>query len=67
MPPKVQAIVAARIDAMQGGRRMNTNDLRKYTTTMVPLSKTMSEQIKAIRDWAFDRATPASQGKRSSY
>ena len=60
-----QAIVAARIDAMQGGRRMNTNDLRKYTTTMVPLSKTMSEQIKAIRDWAFDRATPASQGKRN--
>jgi len=58
-----QAIIAARIDAVQEKRRLATDDITRHTTSMVPLSKTMSEQIKAIRDWAFDRATRASRSK----
>jgi hypothetical protein len=58
-----QAIIAARIDAVQDKRRLATDDITRHTTSMVPLSKTMSEQIKAIRDWAFDRATRASRSK----
>jgi AAA+ superfamily predicted ATPase len=58
-----QAIISARIDAVAEKRRMATDDITRHTTSMVPLSKTMSEQIKAIRDWAFDRATRASRSK----
>lgn len=58
-----QAIISARIDAAQDKRKVATEDITRHTTSMVPLSKTMSEQIKAIRDWAFDRATRASRSK----
>ena len=58
-----QAIIAARIDAVQEARRVTTDDIKRHAGSMVPLSKTMSEQIKAIRDWAFDRATRASRAK----
>ncbi len=59
-----QAIIAARIDALQEDRDFDTDDIKRQTSTMVPLSKTMAEQIKAIRRWAFDRATLASKAKR---
>ncbi len=55
-----QAIIATRIDAHQSGKAVTTDDIWLQTHNMVPLSKTMSEQVKAIRDWAFKRATPAS-------
>jgi SpoVK/Ycf46/Vps4 family AAA+-type ATPase len=55
-----QAVVAARIEARQAGRPVTTNDIWRQTNSMVPLSKTMSEQVKAIREWAFKRATRAS-------
>ena len=55
-----QAIIATRIDARQSGKPVTTDDIWLQTHSMVPLSKTMSEQVKAIRDWAFKRATPAS-------
>ena len=55
-----QAIISARIEAMGAGRPMNTDDIKRVTDSMVPLSKTMAEQIKAIRAWAYDRATRAS-------
>ncbi len=55
-----QAVIAARIAAKQAGRAMTTDDIWGQAYTMVPLSKTMSEQVKAIRDWAFTRAKPAS-------
>ena len=53
----------ARVDAYAANRRLTTDDIIKHTASMVPLSKTMSEQIKAIRDWAFDRAARASRAK----
>jgi hypothetical protein len=55
-----QAVVAARIEARQTGQPMSTNDIWKQTNSMVPLSRTMAEQVKAIREWAFKRATRAS-------
>lgn len=58
-----QAIIATRIDARQSGKTVTTDDIWLQTYNMVPLSKTMSEQVKAIRDWAFKRATPATLKK----
>ncbi len=59
-----QAVIAARIDAHQEGRTITTRDVTRHARQIVPLSETMSEQIKAIREWAWGRATPAS-GKKS--
>jgi len=35
-----------------------------HALNIVPLSQTMHEQIKALKDWAWDRATPASVDNR---
>ncbi len=61
-----QAIIAARIDAHQDKQPMNLDHLRTHTRRMVPLSRTMAEQIKAIRSWSHNRATPASKTKPKS-
>jgi len=53
-------VIAARIDAVGEQRPFTTADIITHCRTLVPLSQTMSEQIKFIRDWAWDRATPAS-------
>lgn len=58
-----QAVQGARIEASNQKRPFSTSDISGYIDTIVPLSDTMSEQIKRIRDWAWDRATPASSGK----
>ncbi|WP_456403660.1 AAA family ATPase [Thiolapillus sp.] len=54
------AVKAARIEAWQEGRRFNEQDVIRNTVKMVPLSRTMEEQIQAIKDWSFQRAVPAS-------
>jgi SpoVK/Ycf46/Vps4 family AAA+-type ATPase len=60
-----QAVIAARIDANQdGGRKFNNKDIYRHTRSIVPLSETMREQIKVIRDWAWGRATQASKTKK---
>lgn len=56
-----QAVKSARIDAYQARRWFTERDITRNTTTMVPLSRTMTEQIKAIKDWCFKRAVPASR------
>jgi SpoVK/Ycf46/Vps4 family AAA+-type ATPase len=56
-----QAIIAARVDARDVGREMTLDDIRRHTSRMVPLSRTMEEQIKAIRSWSFNRALRASK------
>lgn len=58
-----QAVQGGRICAGNEDRAFTTADIANYVDTIVPLSQTMSEQIKKIRDWAWDRATPASKGK----
>lgn len=56
-----QAIVSARVDAYHDQRPFTIDDITRNTSRMVPLSKTMEEQMKKIRSWAFGRATPASK------
>lgn len=55
-----EAVKAARIDAYQVGRPFVMADLTRNTSVLVPLSKTMHEQMKRIRGWAYGRATLAS-------
>ncbi|MCA1792166.1 MAG: hypothetical protein LC667_20655, partial [Thioalkalivibrio sp.] len=55
-----QGIKSAAVHAWEEGRELNERDVFWSTARIVPLSKTMSEQIKALRTWSQDRATPAS-------
>ncbi len=54
------AIVAALYDAFHGGRDVTSEDIAHNLEAMVPLSKTMHEEISRLRDWADARARPAS-------
>jgi SpoVK/Ycf46/Vps4 family AAA+-type ATPase len=42
-----------------GAREINTDDLLQAARTVAPLSKTASEKISRLRDWAQGRARPA--------
>jgi hypothetical protein len=42
------------------GRRISEQDLIDTAVRIVPLSRTMKEQIHHIRGWAFERAVRAS-------
>jgi len=62
-----QAVISARTEAFYEGRPFGQRDLSNVISRIVPLSDTMEQQIKAIRSWAFSRATPASKfGKSAS-
>lgn len=56
-----QAVKSARIHAYQENRTFTEKDITYTTARMVPLSRTMEEQIKALRQWSLTRATPASK------
>jgi SpoVK/Ycf46/Vps4 family AAA+-type ATPase len=55
-----QAIISARVDAYQESREFTEADISRNTSQMVPLAQTMREQIKAIKDWSYNRAVSAS-------
>ncbi|MGE0711009.1 MAG: AAA family ATPase [Planctomycetota bacterium] len=55
-----QAILGARLEGRRHGRRFDERDLLRSIEQLVPLSRTMAEQIRALREWAYGRATPAS-------
>jgi AAA+ superfamily predicted ATPase len=55
-----QCVVAAFTAARLQDRELNDEDLLNATATVVPLSKTMKEQVDHIRAWAYDRAVRAS-------
>jgi len=55
-----QMVKAARIDAFTAGREFNYDDIIHNIYRIVPLSKTMSEQLNALRIWSHNRATKAS-------
>ena len=57
------AVKGARIDAYSRNRNFTVKDIAQQMEMIVPLSETMKEQINRIKDWAWDRATPASTGK----
>jgi len=61
-----QAVISARTEAFYENRAFNQRDLTNVIGRIVPLSDTMEQQIKAIRSWAFSRATPASKFGKSA-
>ena len=61
-----QAVISARTDAFYEQRPFTQRDLSNVISRIVPLSDTMETQIKAIRSWAFSRATPASKYGKSA-
>jgi SpoVK/Ycf46/Vps4 family AAA+-type ATPase len=59
-----QCVVSALTTARLEDRALKDEDLFNATAKVVPLSKTMKEQVDHIRKWAFDRAVRASPRER---
>jgi hypothetical protein len=59
-----QCVVSALTTARLADRAITEQDLIKTAAGIVPLSRTMKEQINHIRDWAFERAVKASAPSR---
>jgi SpoVK/Ycf46/Vps4 family AAA+-type ATPase len=55
-----QCVVSALTKARLASREVTESDLIRVAVKIVPLSRTMSEQINHIRGWAFERAVRAS-------
>lgn len=62
-----QVVIASRIRAHKENRAFDTRDIADLARMTVPLSRTMKEQIKILKDWAWDRAAPASKGRGTDY
>jgi SpoVK/Ycf46/Vps4 family AAA+-type ATPase len=60
-----QCVVSALTRARLGGREVSEEDLIRVAVKIVPLSRTMNEQINHIRGWAFERAVRASRSPTS--
>lgn len=56
-----QCVVSALTQARLAEREVTTEDLVTTAMGMIPLSRTMKEQINHIREWAYDRAIRASR------
>ncbi|MGC1309043.1 MAG: AAA family ATPase [Phormidesmis sp.] len=54
-----QGLVSAMYEAFAQGREFTQLDIIAAIRATMPLSKTMSEQVTALRDWARQRARPA--------
>jgi SpoVK/Ycf46/Vps4 family AAA+-type ATPase len=54
-----QALIAAMYEAFAQEREFTQLDIIAAIRATLPLSKTMSEQVTALRDWARQRARPA--------
>jgi SpoVK/Ycf46/Vps4 family AAA+-type ATPase len=55
-----QCVVSALTKAKLADREISEDDLLSVAVSIVPLSRTMKEQINHIRSWAFERAVRAS-------
>jgi SpoVK/Ycf46/Vps4 family AAA+-type ATPase len=55
-----QCVVSALTKAKLADREIADDDLLSVAVSIVPLSRTMKEQINHIRSWAFERAIRAS-------
>jgi AAA+ superfamily predicted ATPase len=55
-----QAVIDALYRVFPEGRDINTKDIGSVISETVPLSRTMAEEITRLREWAKDRARPAS-------
>jgi AAA+ superfamily predicted ATPase len=56
-----QAIKSARVDAYRDNRPFAQADVVRNAISTVPLSQTMVEQIREIKNWSFRRAVNASR------
>ena len=54
-----QAIVAGLYTAWSEERELDTQILLSEIGTAVPLSRTMAERVRKLREWARERAVPA--------
>jgi len=55
-----QCVVSAITTARLGERALAFDDLMRSAARIIPLSKTMKEKVTQLRNWARDRAAPAS-------
>jgi hypothetical protein len=60
-----QCVVSAITKAVLAGQPLTERDLVGVAVKIVPLSRTMKEQISHIRGWAFERAVRASPLRRT--
>jgi SpoVK/Ycf46/Vps4 family AAA+-type ATPase len=58
-------ISSARIEAYREKRLFTNKDVLHVAGQMVPLSKTMEEQIRELTGWSYNRATPASRSDKA--
>jgi ATP-dependent 26S proteasome regulatory subunit len=58
-----QAIIEALYNAFDASREMTAEDLVRSLSDSVPLSRTMREEIDALRAWAVARTRPASSAQ----
>jgi SpoVK/Ycf46/Vps4 family AAA+-type ATPase len=56
-----QAVLAAAVEAYNEGVPLSQNHVTRIVTRTIPLSRTMTEQIKYIKSWAHTRALNASR------
>ena len=61
-----QCVISALTQARLQDREVTDQDLINVAVKLVPLSRTMKEQIRHIRAWAFERAVHASPGSSSN-
>jgi hypothetical protein len=61
-----QAVIAARVRATAHSREPEREDLIHAVQSSVPLSRTMREQVRALREWAYGRAVSASREEHAS-
>ncbi|ABW30982.1 stress-responsive protein Ycf46 [Acaryochloris marina] len=54
-----QVVIAAMYEAFSQNREFTQLDIIAASRSTLPLSKTMTEQVMALRDWARQRARPA--------
>jgi SpoVK/Ycf46/Vps4 family AAA+-type ATPase len=59
-----QAVASAKITAYAEGKEANQNDVLAAFGKIIPLSRTMEEQLKQIRSWARTRALPATSQEK---
>jgi SpoVK/Ycf46/Vps4 family AAA+-type ATPase len=58
-----QVVITSLITARLANEPLTDDHLYRTVRQFVPLSKTMKEQVSALRSWAFDRALRASAKK----
>jgi SpoVK/Ycf46/Vps4 family AAA+-type ATPase len=54
-----QAVMSAKITSIANQTKVSQNDMLAAFGKIIPLSRTMEDQLKAIRSWARNRALPA--------